>query len=101
MVNNDNDIERILNSIKDLNEKVLQFSTILEKFGLDFITKLGQTTLSLKVLTDKIEGVNKATIDIKALSPQLNKIIENQDYLDSELDLIKSFTLVGIYKKCG
>ena len=37
---------------KELNEKISQFSSILEKFGLDLITKLGQTNLKLKKLIE-------------------------------------------------
>jgi len=72
------------------NEKLSIFSSILEKFGLDLITKMGQTNLKLNMLTDKIDELSKATIDVKALIPQLNNVIENQKILEAELDLIRS-----------
>ncbi|TFG20638.1 MAG: hypothetical protein EU533_05965 [Promethearchaeota archaeon] len=75
---------------KDLNEKISQFSSILEKFGLDLITKLGQTNLKLKKLTDKINDLSQATIDVKSLKPQLNRIIESQDQIRKELDLMQN-----------
>jgi hypothetical protein len=42
------------------------------------------------MLTDKIDELSKATIDIKALTPQLNNIIENQKILEAELELIRT-----------
>ena len=76
--------------IKETNEKLSSFSSILEKFGLDLITKMGQTNLKLNMLTDKIDELSKATIDVKALIPQLNNVIENQKILEAELDLIRT-----------
>ncbi len=87
---NDFDEQNIINSIKELNEKMKSFSSILEKFGLDIITKMGQTNLKVNMLTDKVNELHKVTLDIKSLSPQLNNIIENQNNLENELDLIKS-----------
>jgi hypothetical protein len=71
-------------------EKLDKFASILEKFGLDIITKLGQTTQKINMLTDKIDELSKATLDIKALTPQLTNIIENQKILEAELELIRS-----------
>jgi len=76
--------------IEETNEKLSNFSSILQKFGLDLITKMGQTNLKLNMLTDKIDELSKATIDVKALIPQLNNVIENQKILEAELDLIRS-----------
>lgn len=76
--------------IKEANEKIDKFASILEKFGLDIITKMGQTNLKINMLTDKINELSKATIDIKSLVPQLNNVIENQKILEAELDLIRS-----------
>jgi hypothetical protein len=89
-IDENNDSDQIKNSLKKINEDILKFSTILEKFGLDLITKLGQTNLRVKILTDKVDVLHKTTIDIKSLLPQLNKIIESQSFLESEVDLIKS-----------
>ena len=74
----------------EINEKLDKFASILEKFGLDLITKMGQTNLKINMLTDKIGELSKATLDIKALAPQLNNVIENQKILEAELDLIRS-----------
>ncbi|MFX0009708.1 MAG: DUF244 domain-containing protein [Candidatus Hermodarchaeota archaeon] len=75
---------------KDLNERLDKFSSILEKFGLDIITKMGQTNLKITQLTDKVNDLHKATIDIKSLSPQLSNVIESQKDLEKEVDLLKS-----------
>lgn len=91
MKNTDDSNKEELNKfIQETNEKLSNFSSILEKFGLDLITKMGQTNLKLNMLTDKIDNLSKATIDVKALIPQLNNVIENQKILEAELDLIRS-----------
>ncbi|MFX1388278.1 MAG: hypothetical protein ACFE9M_13760 [Promethearchaeota archaeon] len=74
----------------NLDERLDKFASILEKFGLDIITKMGQTNLKINMLTDKIDELSKATIVIKSLVPQLNNVIENQKILEEELDLIRS-----------
>jgi len=71
-------------------DDIKKFASILEKFGLDIITKLGQTNLKINTLTDKINQLSKATIDVKALLPQLTNVIENQKILEAELDLIRT-----------
>ncbi|TFG17068.1 MAG: hypothetical protein EU531_04375 [Promethearchaeota archaeon] len=80
----------LLTRINKLDEKVGQLSSILEKFGLDIITKMGQTNLKVNMLTDKIEELHKATIDIKGLNPRLKRVIDNQNKIQDALDLIKS-----------
>ncbi len=82
--------ENTVKSIKEANEKIEKFASILEKFGLDIITKMGQTNLKITMLTDKINELSKATLDIKSLAPQLKNVIENQKILEAELDLIRS-----------
>lgn len=82
--------ENVVDLIKNLEVKMDKFSSILEKFGLDLITKIGQQNTSFRILSDKIDELNKATIQIKGLTPKLTNIIENQKYLESELDLMKS-----------
>ena len=75
---------------QELNEKLSQFSSILEKFGLDLITKLGQTNLKLNKLTDKVNDLSQATLDVKSLKPQLNTVIESQRQLRKDLELIQN-----------
>jgi len=82
--------EDLSKSFEEFQSKMDLFSSILEKFGLDIITKMGQTNLKITQLTDKINDLDKATIDIKSLIPQLSNVIENQKFLEDELDLIKS-----------
>jgi len=86
----DRNIEDMSKSFEELQSKMGSFSSILEKFGLDIITKMGQTNLKITQLTDKINDLDKATIDIKSLIPQLSNVIENQKILEEDLDLIKS-----------
>ncbi|MFX1258399.1 MAG: hypothetical protein ACFFAN_11105 [Promethearchaeota archaeon] len=87
---NNLDKEDIINYIKGADEKLNNFASILEKFGLDLITKMGQTNLKINILTDKINDLSKATLDVKALLPQLTNVIENQKILEAELDLIRT-----------
>ncbi len=87
---NDIILNDLSKSFKEFDEKIGAFSSILEKFGLDIITKMGQTNLKITQLTDKINELDKATIDIKSLIPQLSNVIENQKILENDLDLIKS-----------
>jgi len=87
---NSMDIDDLSKSFEEFQSKMTSFSSILEKFGLDIITKMGQTNLKITQLTDKINGLDKATIEIKGLIPQLSNVIENQKVLEDELDLIKS-----------
>jgi DNA repair exonuclease SbcCD ATPase subunit len=84
------DVENLLTHINNLEEKMGQFSSVLEKFGLDIITKMGQTNLKINMLTDKVEELHKATIDIKSLNPQLKSVIDNQNKIQDALDLLKS-----------
>ena len=82
--------EEIVELIKNLDNKMDELSKILQKFGLDIITQFGKTTHNIRYLSDKIEDLDKATIKIKGLTPQLIKIIDNQNALETELGLIKS-----------
>ena len=86
----DSNKEDLSKKFEEFQSKMDSFSSILEKFGLDIITKMGQTNLKITQLTDKINNLDKATIDIKSLIPQLSNVIENQKVLEDELDLIKS-----------
>ena len=86
----DIELRDILKFIKDAGEKLDGFASILEKFGLDIITKMGQTNLSIKMLTDKVDELSKATIDVNAFLPQLTNVVENQKILETELDLIRT-----------
>ena len=78
---------------KELQDTLDNFSNVLQKFGLDIITKLGQNNSKIQTLTDKVDQLNEATISIKGLIPNLNRIIENQDKVMKELDLIRSLIL--------
>ena len=89
----DSNAEDLLSSLKEFDKKMSAFSSILEKFGLDIITKMGQTNLKITQLTDNVDELNKATIDIKGLKPQLINVIENQKFLEDELNLIKSLIM--------
>ena len=82
--------DTLTKKFKDLNERLDKFSSILEKFGLDIITKMGQTNLKITQLTDKVNELNKATLDVKSLSRPLGNVIENQKNLEKEVDLLKS-----------
>lgn len=82
--------EQIFNLIKKIDNKLNDFSEIIQNFGLDIITKFGKSTHNLKILTEKVEELHSTTIDIKGFRPLLSKIIENQDILETEMDLIKS-----------
>lgn len=77
---------------KELNDKIALFSSILEKFGLDLITKLGQTNMKLNKLTDKVNELHDATIDVKSMSPQFYNIIQGQKTIIDEIELIKTLT---------
>jgi Rad3-related DNA helicase len=90
---NDITLNDLSKSFKEFDEKMGAFSSILEKFGLDIITKMGQTNMKITQLTDKIYELDKATIDIKGLIPQLSNVIENQKVLENDLDLIKSLII--------
>lgn len=87
---NDTNKKEIAENVKNIDEKIENFTLILQKFGLDLITKLGKTESRLNMLSDKIDNLSKATIDVKSLSPQLNNIIDSQKIIESELDLLKS-----------
>ena len=88
--------EIIKKLIYNLDTKMDELSKILQKFGLDIITQIGKTTHNIKYLSDKIEDLDKATIKIKGLTPQLIKIIDNQNALETELGLIKSLIQIII-----
>ncbi|MFX1353443.1 MAG: hypothetical protein ACFFGP_05740 [Promethearchaeota archaeon] len=90
---NQSDNKEIFDVIIELNEKMKSFSSILEKFGLDIITKMGQTNLKINMLTDKVTNLHEVTLDIKSLIPQLHNIIESQKSLKNELEFIKSLII--------
>ena len=92
MPTSDDDLNpgEIVKLIQTLDEKMNDFSSIIQKFGLDIITKMGQTNSKIKMLTDKVEKLDKTTLDIKSLLPKLTNIIDNQNILESEIDLLKS-----------
>ncbi|MFW9898676.1 MAG: hypothetical protein ACFFDO_05390 [Candidatus Thorarchaeota archaeon] len=91
MANSDESIqEEIIKLVRNLDNKMDEFSKILQKFGLNIITQFGKTTHNLRILTDKIDNLDKATIKIKGLAPQLIKIIDNQNAIETELGLLKS-----------
>ena len=89
----DSNAEDLSSSLKEFDKKMSAFSSILEKFGLDIITKMGQTNLKITQLTDLVEDLNKSTIEIKGLKPQLSNVIQNQKLLEEEIGLIKSLIL--------
>ncbi|MFX0076452.1 MAG: hypothetical protein ACFE96_13505 [Candidatus Hermodarchaeota archaeon] len=89
----DSNEDDLANSLKVLEKNMNSFSSILEKFGLDIITKMGQTNLKITQLTDMVEELSKSTIDIKGLIPQLSKVIENQKLVEDELNLMKSLIM--------
>jgi hypothetical protein len=82
--------KELLKTISSLNDKITELTSTIQKFGLDLITKMGQTNSKIKMLVDKIDKLDESTLDIKSLMPRLNNIIDNQNILESELDLIKS-----------
>jgi len=82
--------EDIIKSINRLEEKINSFSEILQTFGLDIITQFGKNTHNLRILIDKINELDKTTIEIKGLTPQLTKIIDNQNIVESEIELMQS-----------
>ena len=86
----DIDQREIKKLLINLDEKLNSFSSILQNFGLDLITKLGKNESKLTMLTDKIETLSKATLDIKSFSPILNKLVDRQKSIENELDLLKS-----------
>jgi len=91
MANSDEPIqEEIIKLVRNLDNKMDELSKILQKFGLDIITQFGKTTHNLRIITDKIDNLDKATIKIKGLAPQLIKIIDNQNAIETELGLLKS-----------
>lgn len=76
--------------MSQIEEKIDNLTNIFQKFGLDFITKIGQQSTRLNMVDDKIEELNKVTLDIKGLLPKLNNIIESQKKLENEVDLLKT-----------
>jgi DNA repair exonuclease SbcCD ATPase subunit len=85
--------EKIFEKFKELEKKLEQFSSILEKFGLDIITKMGQTNLKITQLIDKVTELHNTTLDVKSLTPQLSNVIVNQKDLEREVELLKSLII--------
>ncbi len=89
----DSNNEDLFSSIKELDEKMTAFSSILEKFGLDVITKMGQTNLKITQLTGDVEKLNKVITKILGLEHNLDKVIKKQDRVEDELNTIKSLIM--------
>ncbi len=91
--------EKIEHQLQDFNEKIDKLASILERFGMDIITKLGNMSFNLKKLSDTVKELDKAILDIKSLAPKLNNIIENQNSLEREIHLLRSLTYRHINKE--
>ena len=89
----DSNNEDLFSSIKELDEKMTAFSSILERFGLDVITKMGQTNLKITQLTGDVEKLNKVITKILGLEHNLDKVIKKQDRVEDELNTIKSLIM--------
>ncbi len=81
--------------VSKINESIQKMQQALAKFGLDIITKIGQQTMKLNMVNDKLGELNEVTLSFKSLIPQLNNIVQNQKNIESELDLIKSLVQRG------
>lgn len=92
------DTDAILKNLQDLPQKIEKLTFIFEKFGMDVITKLGNVSFNIKKLADTVKELDKATLDIKSLIPQLNNIIENQKSLEREIHLLRSLTYRNLNK---
>jgi chromosome segregation ATPase len=95
---NNQEDQNIQKAIETLSERMNQFSSVLEKFGMDIITKLGNLSFTINKLSDKIKELNNATLDIKSLIPQLTNIIEGQKSMEKEIHLLRSLTYQSFNK---
>ncbi|NVM19453.1 MAG: hypothetical protein HWN80_17260 [Candidatus Lokiarchaeota archaeon] len=89
----DSNTEDLSSSLKEFDEKMTAFSSILEKFGLDIITKMGQTNLKITQLTGDVEKLNKVITKILGLGHNLDKVTKNQERVEDDLSTIKSLIM--------
>ncbi|MHA1731865.1 MAG: hypothetical protein ACTSU5_07970 [Promethearchaeota archaeon] len=73
----------------EISEKLNAILKILQDFGLNVIQHLGEVKKALTVLTDKIDGLSKATIDLKSLGNRLGEVIRSNDRIAGDLALVK------------
>jgi len=97
--NNTVNKDKIENQLQNFTEKIEKLTSVLESFGMDIITKLGNMSFNINKLADTVKELDKATLDIKALAPKLNNIIENQNSLEREIRLLRSLTYRSINEK--
>jgi cell division protein FtsB len=88
--------DKIENQLQNFTEKIEKLTSVLERFGMDIITKLGNMSFNINKLADTVKELDKATLDIKSLAPKLNNIIENQNSLEREIHLLRSLTYRSI-----
>ncbi len=73
----------------ETTEKLNAIMKILQDFGLNVIQHLGQTKKAITVLTDKVDSLASATIELKSLGNRLSEVIRANDRISEDLATIK------------
>ncbi|GAB4328844.1 MAG: hypothetical protein Kow0069_36150 [Promethearchaeota archaeon] len=77
----------------DDSEKLTAILKILQDFGLNVIQHLGQVKKGLQVLTDKVDSLAKATIELKSLGNRLGEVLRHEERVGEELAFIRRLLL--------
>lgn len=73
----------------EVTEKLNAILKILQDFGLNVINHLGQVKKAVSVLTDKVDSLAEATIQVKGLGTRLGEVIRSNDKITEDLNYLK------------
>ena len=76
---------------EDVMKKIESFSSILQKFGLQFIQSIGELKHSNEILVEKIRKIEKELLDLKSLELKLHEINSARDKMVKKITKIEKF----------
>ncbi len=76
---------------EEVMKKIDSFSSILQKFGLQFIQSIGELKHSNEILVEKIGKIEKELLDLKGLEIKLQEISSSREIVLKKIYNIEKF----------